>query len=571
MATTMLNGGYSTARLSFGPVRTGRVVALQVVRSGVWTPVATTWQNSTGKASVTVTAGKPGSYSYRAWTAASSGAPAFASPTHTLVVTAQLVVSATSLATATAGASYTQSLTATGGTPGYTWSLASGSLPPGLSLSTLGQISGTPDTLGTSAFQIQARDVRGTTARASVTLVVAPGPASGLLGQIRPETIAAGGRHSCAVTTGGGVKCWGDNIYGQLGHGPTFDAGGMPVYLYNVPVDVVGLSAGAASVSAGGGHSCAVTTGGGVKCWGDNGDGELGDGTNTDSNVPVGVVGLDSGVASVSAGPFHTCAVTTSGAVKCWGLNSLGRLGNGNAANSAVPVDVVGLSSGVAAVAAGQEHSCAVTTSGAVKCWGYNLYGQLGNGNTSLPDHVSSVPVGVVGLASGVANVSVGYETSCAVTTSGALKCWGYNDYGQLGNGTTDRASTPADVTGLGFGVVSVSLGYVHGCAVTTSGTVKCWGEGATGQLGNSAPTSPFGIWSSVEPIDVTRLEPGITTVAAGGTHTCVLTTVGAMKCWGSDYRGQRGDGATDTGWISNPIPADVFGLGPGTVAVPAG
>ena len=360
------------------------------------------------------------------------------------------------------------------------------------------------------------------------------------------------------------MKCWGDNVHGQLGHGSTFDGEGRPVYLYIVPMDVVGLSAGVASVSAGGIHSCAVTTSGAVKCWGSNDDGELGDGTNTDSNVPVGVVGLDSGVASVSAGPAHSCAVTLSGALKCWGQNSHGQLGTGNTRNSAVPVDVVGLSSGVATVATGPEHSCAVTTSGAVKCWGYNYFGQLGNGTTSLPpDHDSRVPVDVVGLAAGVAAVSVGYANSCAVTTSGALKCWGYNDYGQLGTGTTITAKTPADVIGLGLGVASVSMNANHGCAVMTSSAVKCWGDDASRLLGNTNPRS-FAPW---EVLGLT----GIHGVSAGASHTCVVTTGGAMKCWGNDYRGQLGDGFNDNGWIPNRPPVDVAGLGSGTVAVPFG
>jgi len=246
-------------------------------------------------------------------------------------------------------------------------------------------------------------------------------------------------------------------------------------------MDVTGLTSGVAGVSAGYRHTCALTTAGGVKCWGYNGFGQLGNSTTIDSVTPVDVTALTSGVAAVSVGSSHTCARTTAGGLKCWGANFVGQLGNGTYVGNSTPVDVAGLTSGVAAVsAAGGEHTCARTTGGGAKCWGSGGSGQLGNGTLTG----SNTPVDVTGLTSGVADVSAGGHT-CARTTGGAVKCWGSNTAGQLGNGTTTNSSTPVNVNGLASGVSAVSVGYYHTCALTAGGGVKCWGDNDAGQLGN--------------------------------------------------------------------------------------
>ena len=209
---------------------------------------------------------------------------------------------------------------------------------------------------------------------------------------------------------------------------------------------MTGLGSGVRSITAGTGHTCAVLTTGAAKCWGDNTFGQLGNGTTAESSVPVTVTGLSSGVASLTAGTHHTCAVLTSGAAKCWGYNGYGGLGNGTySAGSSVPVTVTGLSSGVVSITAGEFHTCAVLTTGAAKCWGYNGDGQLGNGTTTE----SAVPVQVTGLSSGVATITANYYHTCAVLTTGAAKCWGDNGYGELGNGTTTDSPVPVTVTGL--------------------------------------------------------------------------------------------------------------------------
>jgi alpha-tubulin suppressor-like RCC1 family protein len=227
-------------------------------------------------------------------------------------------------------------------------------------------------------------------------------------------------------------------------------------------------------------------------------EGDLGNNSFIDSLVPVDVVGLSSGVVSVSAGGMHTCAVISTGAVKCWGFDGSAQLG-ANAFNafpySLVPVDVMGLSSGVVSVSAGSMHTCAVTSAGAIKCWGDNGNGQTGDSATN----VDPFPVDVMGLSSGVVSVSAGTRHTCAVTSTGAVKCWGWDGDGALGDDVIQYPSgfvgslVPVDVVGLSSGGVSVSAGYEHTCAITSTGAVKCWGFNGTGEPDSYVPFDVVG------------------------------------------------------------------------------
>ena len=190
------------------------------------------------------------------------------------------------------------------------------------------------------------------------------------------------------------MKCWGRNVYGELGNGTTTNS--------STPVNVSVLTSSINAISAGGHNVCALTTGGGIKCWGWNQYGQVGNGTMTDSTTPSDVTGLTSGITSVAVGRFHACALTTTGGIKCWGDNSSGQLGNGTTTNSSLPIAVTGLTSGVAGIGAGW-HMCAVLSSGGIKCWGNNDSGQLGNGTTTN----SSTPVSVTGFGGSTGDVAV--------------------------------------------------------------------------------------------------------------------------------------------------------------------
>jgi alpha-tubulin suppressor-like RCC1 family protein len=355
--------------------------------------------------------------------------------------------------------------------------------------------------------------------------------------------IALGTGHTCALTATGGVKCWGANGSGQLGDGTTTAR--------TIPVDVSGLTSGVAAIAAGDSHSCALTTAGSVKCWGMNFIGQLGDGTTTARTIPVDVSGLTSGVAAIAAGSYYTCALTATGGVKCWGANNQGQLGDNSAIDATprtIPVDVSGLTSGVAAIAAaGQGHTCALTTAGGVKCWGSNQFGELGDNTTTT----RTTPIDVSGLTSGVAAIAGGQGHTCALTTAGGVKCWGWNDNGQLGDTTTTTRTTPVDVSGLTSGVAAIAAGDRHTCALTTAGGVKCWGWNNLGQLGDTTTTT------RTTPVDVSGLSSGIAAIATGVYHSCALTTAGGVKCWGYNGYGQLGDNTT----INRTTPVDVLGF----------
>jgi len=350
--------------------------------------------------------------------------------------------------------------------------------------------------------------------------------------------VATGAEHSCALNGPSGGECWGKNIHGQLGDGTHIDS--------SVALGVLGLGSGVTSVTGGLNHTCALTSAGGVKCWGRNDKGQLGNGTTTDSDTPANVTGLASGVTAIAAGSEHTCAINAAGTARCWGANSSGQLGNGSNIDTKVPVGVSGLASGVQAIAAADSHSCAVLASGAVKCWGKNNDGQLGDG--SIND--SSVPVAVSGLVTGMGAVAVGQYHSCAVSLGGLVKCWGKNDKGQLGDGTNTDSVTPVSVTGL-TGVRAIATGEFHTCVSTVAGAALCWGQNLRGQLGDGT-TIDRNI-----PVQVSGLVTGVVDIAGGAEHSCALLLSGGGRCWGQNLRGQLGDGTI----ADSTVPVAVLGI----------
>lgn len=338
--------------------------------------------------------------------------------------------------------------------------------------------------------------------------------------------IAAGSDHTCALLETGAVYCWGDNAYGQLGDG-TYEGRLSPVPVSGLAGEATDLAAFAATV-------CAVLDSGGAVCWGRNDHGQVGDGTLADKNLPVGVGGLSSGVAAISAGGSHACAVSATGTVRCWGRNNFGQIGDGTTTDRYVPTQVSGLPSAASGVSAGAGHTCALLTDGGVLCWGYNGFGQLGDGTTTS----RNAPVPVSGLSSGVVAIAAGAGHTCALLAGGGIMCWGYNGEGELGDGTTENALVPVEVLGLSSEAEAVSVGNEHTCALLSTGEAECWGGNSSGQLGIGTTETRY------TPAPVTGLSGGVTAIDAGsGYHTCAAAQSGVVLCWGKNDSGQLGDG----------------------------
>jgi alpha-tubulin suppressor-like RCC1 family protein len=366
------------------------------------------------------------------------------------------------------------------------------------------------------------------------------GAGASVTAQVVRPSVSEGTDHGCSLSDAGSVACWGKNSSGELGDGSTSDT--------SSPVSVVGLE-NAVAVTAGYDHSCALIAHGSVECWGRNANDQLGIGTATGpqtcngfacSTTPVTVTGL-AGVASVSAGDAHTCAVLANRSVKCWGWGLNGDLGDGNGTNSATPVVVSGLTNATAVSASGAAHSCALLMDHTVACWGSNFYGQLGLGSTTGPQTCegfacSPVPVAVPGLTNVIA-ISLGDEHTCAVITDGTMKCWGGNYDGQLGDGTMTNRSSPVTVVGI-TNAISVAAGVDHSCALLRNDTVDCWGLDNQGQLGDNTTTM------SPTAVTVSSLT-NASVIASGGSSSCAITTNPMIVCWGANGNGQLGNGTT--------------------------
>ncbi len=395
-----------------------------------------------------------------------------------------------------------------------------------------------------------------------------PVTVSGGGGSVSAAVVEAGSLHTCAVRTNGSVACWGSNSHGELGDGTTTNQ--------TRPVAVQGLS-NAVAVTAGESHTCTLHADGTVRCWGINTLGESGGSNTIDQKTPV-VGGVSSAVA-ISAGTHHTCALLSNGTAKCWGSDANGALGDGRTINSANPVVVNGLADAVS-IAAGNGFTCALLSSGTTKCWGANFHGQLGNGTTtSAVTSLTTVSVpdsgGALTPLTNIVSIAADEFHTCAVISTGTARCWGDNIYGEIGDNTTgtDRLTPvlvrdPPNTNSRGFltNVVSIAAGATLNCARTGAGTARCWGSNATGQLGDNTTTDKLTPSTVVQVVLnkttlITSLQPhtGLTHVTAGNVYACALQFNGSPLCWGANALGELGDG-TVTGHLT-PVGVPSFTL----------
>ena len=380
-----------------------------------------------------------------------------------------------------------------------------------------------------------------------------------------------------ADTPFGTVKAWGRNATGQLGDGTTADSS-TPVTVSDL-TDVQAISGGTYSAYA------LLTDSSTVKAWGSNRFGQLGDGTTDNSLTPVTVQVLtdedeDEGVTveAIAAGNGSAYALLSNGTVKAWGDNSSGQLGNGTTDNSLTPVTVSGLNDGGVTVEAiavsGNGSAYALLSDHTVKAWGLNDYGQLGDGTTDN----RSTPVYVVDDAnvnlSGVQKIAAGYASAYALINDGtvkAVKAWGRNNNGQLGDGSTRNSSTPVTVSGLADDVEDIAAGWASGYALLANGTVQAWGDNASGQLGNGTGGNGTHDYDSLTPVTVSGLTDGnvvVSAIAVDDVSGYALLSDSTVKAWGSNNNGQLGDGTTNN---NRTTPVPVSGLTTAVQAIDAG
>ncbi len=308
------------------------------------------------------------------------------------------------------------------------------------------------------------------------------------------------------------------------------------------------------SISVGGGHTCGLSSSGTAFCWGDNKLNTLGNNGEKNSSIPVPIATPYSEnpliFSSLSAGNWHSCGLTLEGRGYCWGNNLNGENGNGTTDSLNVPVAVTSDSDGTSLIFSKISASnsilgfaCGVNLNGTAYCWGYNEGGQLGNGTLKN----SSIPVVVVAPKNGVSlsfsTVTTGGFHACGLTLSGNAYCWGANERGELGNYSTKDSSIPVAVVAPKGGKTlifsSISVGVSHACGLVANGEAYCWGSNGYGALGNNGKTNSSAPVAVLAPKNGKRL--AFLSISAGYLRTCGLTLKGKAYCWGSSYLGAMG------------------------------
>lgn len=360
----------------------------------------------------------------------------------------------------------------------------------------------------------------------------------GISHTVAAQDIGAGARHSFALCNDGTLNAWGDNDDGELGIGITNMRSELPKTVQGL-TDII-------AVAGGEDFSIALKSDGTVWTWGNNSDGQLGNGTTIGSNIPAQVAGL-SGITAIDASRKYAIALKNDGTVWTWGDNDYGQLGNGSTMDSKTPIQVPGIIDGIH-IAAGKLHVLVLKNDGNIYSWGGNNFGQLGNG-TDGGSTGTSIPLPLLAM-SGFIGIAAGDDHSLAIYYDGTVWAWGYNAFGQLGNGSSpNNINLPVQVSGL-TGIVRIDGGGYSSIALKNDGTVYTWGRNDYGQLGNGTTTD------SNIPVLVSPLS-GIISVEEGGVHSLARKNDGTVWAWGLNNYGELGTGnSTDS-----HIPVQVMSL----------
>jgi len=375
----------------------------------------------------------------------------------------------------------------------------------------------------------------------SLMIVLCPGAKAETVDSIEYTAIATGNEFSCALTKDGFVRCWGRSDRSQLGS--------QVVAMSQKPNNVFSLT-GATSIATGSGHACAILKDKTLKCWGDNTYGQVGDGRKLTQGkeerwFPT-YVHNNFNIVQVALGESHSCALDEFGQIKCWGRNNLGQVGTGDSDSVRVIPENVVLNEKAKGVALGSNHTCTLTESAKIYCWGDNTKGQLGLGDSrsrSRPTLVSSI-VNPVSL-------TAGYDKTCAILQDGSAKCWGDGEFGQLGDGdivnkflpvfvstsSTDKSGATVPLKGI----KAISLGYAHSCLIDDKSNLWCWGKAGNDRLGvgdtsseSSYTSKSYVFYSSGSSAIMGSAEK----VSTAFNHSCLLRVDSTIYCWGkNDYQ----------------------------------
>jgi len=391
--------------------------------------------------------------------------------------------------------------------------------------------------------------------------------------------ITAGSEHNCAILDNVSVKCWGYNGAGQLGIEHNYNMGKFGSMAL-LPSINLGTGRTATAISAGKEHTCALLDNASVKCWGLNTYGQLGiddnttmgDGSGEMTALPSINLGTGRTATAIAAGGYHSCALLDNASVKCWGNNRNGQLGIDNTTHmgktsgsmAALPSINLGTGRTATAIAAGEYHSCALLDNASVKCWGYNSVGQLGtDNNTDMGDgsgEMAVLPSINLGTGRTATAIAAGGYHSCALLDNASVKCWGLNNFGQLGidNSTNEPslmsggevAVLPVVKLGTGRTSTAIAGGFYHTCALLDNASVKCWGLNNRGQLGIDNNTNMGNTSGSMAQLTGINLGTGrtATAISAGNEHSCALLDNASVKCWGYNGAGQLGIEGNDMG-----------------------